>query len=140
MKRNLVKKAEQNMVDVAREYQLMFDVLDALAVFGNNFTHEWVGGKKFFEGLSLMRDGVFAEYTQASMNAMMFAGLSSGDEARKFAKERLDVLFSGKDGTKYAIMNFLEKNGRYPGSYMTKDEEDFRNEMKEELSKGEQNE
>lgn len=133
MARDYAKEAEKNMVKVAREFELMLEVLDGLAVFGNNYTHEWIGGKHFFEGLTMMRDAIYREYSIASMNAMMFAGLKNSEESKKFIKEKLERMFSGRDSVKYSVMNFLESTGRYPSSYLTEDEEKFREQVKENL-------
>jgi len=131
-KRNYIKEAEQNVVNVARAYQDFLDVLDALAVFGNNYCNEYIGGKKFFEGLAMMREAAYHEYTNASMNAMMFTGVG-GEEATKYAREKFERAFGKRDGIKYSVMQFLDQYGRHPGSYMTNDEEEFRKQVDEKL-------
>ncbi len=52
---------------------MMLRFLDDLDHFGNTTLKEHIGKKDFFEGLSLMRKGLNAEYTYALANCFMMS-------------------------------------------------------------------
>lgn len=133
--KSYLKLAEKHVIYRAKAYDDMLKIIDALNNFGNRACHEYVGKKKFFEGLSLMREAIYAEQSQALRECFYLVGVG-GKEAEKYSIEMFEKVFCGD----YAIMRFLEQWGDNPYSYKTKDEEEFKEEcaeaLKEAKSKG----
>lgn len=125
MSRDMIKEAERNCVNIAKEMTDMLEVLDTLRSFGNNFLDDYgIDGKKeYFEGLQMMRRSIYYKYIDMISRCFDFADVG-GDEAKKYSREQFNKHFNGD--TKYTIMQYLDRYGRIPASYVTEDEEEFR--------------
>ncbi len=126
---DLIKKAEQEIVKTCRAYEEMFRVLESLERFGNRACKAHVGKQAFFQGLSLMKDAVRAEHSNAIGNLFMLAGVG-GDDALQYSREKFEEWF-GKDNTH--ILSFLEEWGDIPSWYKDEDEKEFRKQCKEKI-------
>ena len=83
-------------------------------------------------GAPQLRTELFNRSRHFSANALMFASLSSDDRLRKDVTAwvaRNNCVSSS--GVNYAIMHFLEFNGRSPGMYETKVDNAFRKSIRE---------
>jgi len=125
-KRSLVQEATQNVVNQAKAYGDAMAFVDALANFGNRACHDYVGKKQFFDGLTMMRNALYAEQSEAIRRCFYFMG-AGGEEAAEYSREMFSRVFSGK----YEVMSFLDKWGQIPGSYKAVDQEAFLAECKE---------
>lgn len=125
MSRSLLKQAEQNVINQAKSWADAMEFLDALTNFGNRACHDYIGKPKFFEGLSLMRQAMYQEQSEAIRNCFSLVGVG-GEEAAAFSRERFKEVFGGK----YQIMQFLDKWGHCPSSYATAEREAFEAECK----------
>lgn len=125
MSRNMIKEAEQNCVNIAKEMTDMLEVLDGLRSFGNNFLEDYgIDGKKeYFEGLQMMRRSIYNKYLDMISRCFMLADVGGG-EAKKYSREQFNKYFNGD--TRYTIMHFLDRYGRTLASYNTKEDEEFR--------------
>ena len=128
-KKSYIKEAERNIINQSVAFQDMLKVIEALERFGNLACKEYVGKKEFFEGLQLMRMGVYAEFVRAQSELLMFAGIG-GKDAQEFAKKRFEEFFGEK---RYAVMHLLDRWGQNPCWYKTADEEAFRAEAKDKI-------
>jgi len=128
---NLIKQAEKNVLKTAKELQIVLEMMDNLAHFGNSVMHDWIGKNEYFEGLKKMRSAIYAEYTQAIVNCFSFVGVG-GEDVIEYAEERFAEVFSLNDSdTNYAIMHFLENWGRLPSRYKSEDQKEFRKQASE---------
>lgn len=120
MSKSFLKQAEQNVINQAKAWGEAMEFIDALSNFGNRACHEYIGKGKFFEGLSMMRQAMYAEQSEAMRNCFNLVGVG-GEEAATFSREKFKEIFSGK----YCVMQFLDKWGHVPGSFKTEDKEAF---------------
>ena len=127
---SLLKECEKNVVNTAVAFETILSVLDGLRNFGMQACNDHLGRPKFFEGLELMRQGVYTEYVNAQRNCLLFAGVG-GEDAKAYAKERFTEQFSGE----YNIMQFLDQWGRRPSYYDSVTEEQLKAEAKEAIEK-----
>ena len=127
---SLLKECEKNVVNTAVAFEAILSVLDGLRNFGMRACNDHLGRPKFFEGLELMRQGVYTEYVNAQRNCLLFAGVG-GEEAKAYAKEKFTEQFSGN----YNIMQFLDQWGRRPSYYDSVTEEHLKAEAKEAIEK-----
>ena len=127
---SLLKECEKNVVNTAVAFETILSVLDGLGNFGVRACNEHLGRPKFFEGLGLMRDGVYIEYVNAQRNCLLFTGVG-GEDAKAYAKEKFTEQFSGK----YNIMRFLDQWGHRPSCFDSVIEEQLKAEAKEAIEK-----
>lgn len=127
---SLLKECEKNVVNTAVAFETILNVLDGLRNFGMRACNDHLGRPKFFEGLELMRQGVYTEYVNAQRNCLLFAGVG-GEDAKAYAKEKFTEQFGGK----YNIMQFLDQWGRRPSYYDSVTEEQLKAEAKEAIEK-----
>ena len=128
--KSLLKECEKNVVNTAVAFEAILSVLDGLRNFGMRACKDHLGRPKFFEGLELMRQGVYTEYVNAQRNCLLFAGVG-GEDAKAYAKEKFTEQFGGK----YNIMQFLDQWGRRPSYYDSVTEEQLKAEAKEAIEK-----
>ena len=122
---DLIKQAEQNCVNIAKDFEAMFKILDAMATFGNRYTKEHIGKRRYFEGLGMMKDAVRHEFAEAITNVFMFCGVG-GEAANAYALKKFKERFDPKE--RCEIMALLDECGQVPGAYKCADEEAFRKE------------
>ena len=127
---SLLKECEKNVVNTAVAFEAILNVLDGLRNFGMRACNDHLGRPKFFEGLELMRQGVYTEYVNAQRNCLLFAGVG-GEDAKAYAKEKFTEQFSGK----YNIMQFLDQWGHRPSCFDSATEEQMKAEAKEAIEK-----
>jgi hypothetical protein len=130
---DLIKEAEANVIKVAKAWSYALEFCDALASFVNNMCNEYMGKEQFFEGLQIMRGAMYHEYVNAIRNCFLFSAVG-GEESKKFSLEMFKEAFRDEP-MRYTVMQFLEANGRVPGSYKTDDEKEFRRQAKEAIKK-----
>ena len=131
---DMVKQCEQNMVNIAKSFQVTLAALDAFANVGNRYCKEHIAKKEFFEGLTIMRKALQVEMAHAVADCFMFTGVG-GEVARKYAREQFEDTFLGKD--RYVVMQFLNENGHLPRWYTIEEEQEFRKQLEEAYDKGE---
>lgn len=124
--RKLLEQAEQNVVNRAKAYNDALAFVDALANFGNCACRDYVGKPKFFEGLKMIREAIRAEQSEAIRECFYFVGVG-GKEAEEYSRQMFKHVFGGK----YQVMDFLDKWGHTPSSYLTSEREAFEAECKE---------
>jgi len=127
---SLVKQAEQNCLNVAKDLQELLNIIDALSRAGSNMFDASYNQNNdlndFSKGIGLIRKAIYTKYTHSIMNCFMFTGVG-GEEAIEFAYEQFVERF-GED--KYIIMNLLNRYGNIPPRWNCDDEENFRKEAK----------
>jgi len=121
----LIEQAEKNVINQAKAWSDAMDFVDALWEFGNTACHEHVGKEKFFEGLELLQQAMYAEQSEAIRKCFVFAGVG-GSEAEKFSRDFLKRVFSGE----YAVSDFLNKWGHY-AAHKTEDKDQLLKEASE---------
>jgi hypothetical protein len=126
MGKSFLKQAEQNVINQAKAWADAMEFLNALQNFGNRACHDYIGKEKFFAGLTLMRQAMYQEQSEAIRNCFSLVGVG-GEEAAKYSRDRFKEVFSDK----YQIMQFLDKWGHCPNSYKTADREAFEAECRE---------
>ncbi|GEM_PF-4333676 len=132
MSRNYIKEAEQNCINICREFQDCLEFLKALEHFGNAYCNEYISENKFFKGLRIIREAVNNEFAEAICRLFLLAGVG-GDEAIKYSREQFKKYFSGSHRT--AVIQFLDKHGKVPSSYSAETDDEFRRQIQEKLAK-----
>lgn len=131
MSGNLIKEAEQNVLNICKELELAMQALDGFKTFGNRALKDYNSQPQFFEGLNIMRRAVRHEYTEQILRCFALSGVG-GEGASKYAVQKAKDYF----GNGYEIMSFLDKWGAL-GSYKSDLEKEFKQQLKEELDKNE---
>jgi len=133
--KSLIKQAEQNCLNTAKDLQELLFIIDALSRAGSKmFDTSYRQNNElddFAKGIELIRKSIYTKYTHAIMNCFMFTGVG-GDEAIEYAYEQFVERF-GED--KYIIMDLLEKHGNIPSRWSCDDEENFSKEAKKLIQK-----
>ena len=124
MSDNLIKQAEQNVLNICKEMELAIDALDAFKRFGNRALKDYISKPKFFEGLELMFQAVRQEYVEQISRCFALSGVG-GKESHAYAKSRAKDYFGGN----YEIMSFLDRWGAM-GSYKSDLEKEFKTQLK----------
>lgn len=123
-----LKQAEQNVVNRAKVYNDFLEIIDAFSRFGNKVCNDRTSKDKFFQGLQLIRDAIYAEQSMALRECFYFVGVG-GKEAESYSREMFKKVF----GEDYSIMQFLDQWGNIPSSYKISTEEEFRFECKKKI-------
>ncbi len=131
---DMVKKCEQNVVNIAKSFQTALDALQAFANMGNRYCKDHIAKKEFFEGFTIMRKALQIELTHAISDCIAFTGVG-GEEALKYAREQFESTFVGKE--RYTVMQFLDKYGQIPRFYAQEEEQELRKQLKEVFEQGE---
>jgi len=121
---NLIKKAEKNVVNIAKELSDSIEIFKSLSGMGNMIKNE-ERRNKYFNGLSKMRMAIYEQYIEAISDCFIFAGVG-GEEAQKFSRELFEKRFNPDN--RISVMNFLEKWGHTPRSWKVNDEKTLRDE------------
>lgn len=125
-KNSLVKQAEENVVKQAKAFDDILKITDALASVGNRICHEHIARNKFFEGLSLMREALYAEHSNAIRKCFLFVGVG-GESATEYSRQVFKKTFGGD----FEIMSFLNQWGHLPSFVKTEEYERFQEELNE---------
>ena len=128
--KNLLKQAEQDAVNRAKEMSDMLQVLDALAHAGGRMFQIPDQVEDFSKGLGLLRKAFYAKYTHAIVDCFRFVGVG-GEEAKAYSREQFEKLFDKE--SRYCVMRLMDKYGNVPSSYRSAEELVLRNEAKEAL-------
>jgi len=128
--KSLLKQAEQNAVNRAKEMTDMLQVVDALAGAGSRMFTLPDQVSDFSQGLKLIRKAFYAKYTQAIVDCFTFVGVG-GEEAAKYSREAFESLFDEEE--RFCVMRLLENYGNVPHSYQTSEDQALRNEAREAL-------
>ena len=134
---DLVKRCEQNTINIAKSFKEALNVLTAFSNMGNRYCKDYIAKKQFFEGLTMMSKALQIELAHAILNCFAFTGVG-GKEALKYAREQFEETFVGKE--KYMVMHFLDTYGQRPSFYNEEDDKELRKQLKEVFDKGEINE
>lgn len=124
----LIKEATQHVLNRAKFFTDMMDVMDSMQHSVNNYANEYVGAPDIREGFAKVRAGLYKELQKQLADAFIFSGVG-GDEAEKYSREQARRVFGGN----YAVMQFLSKSGQLPRSWACATEEAFRKELEEAL-------
>ena len=124
--RDYIREAELKILKRMKYFDDVFNVLDALATFGNCVCNEYVGKKGFFEGLQKIRNSLLQEYYKTTSEAFMF--VSNSSELQKHSFQKFKNHFD--ENERYCIMNFLDEFGRLPSSWKVDEEKEFRRQAK----------
>lgn len=125
-KNSLVKQAEENVVKQAKAFEDILKITDALENVGNRICHEHIARNKFFEGLSIMREALYAEHSNAIRKCFLFVGVG-GASATEYSRQVFKRTFGGD----YEIMSFLDRWGQLPSFVKTEERERFQEELDE---------
>lgn len=126
---DLVKQAERNLINTAKTFEDVLQLMDALNHFGNAACHQYVGQEQFFEGLNKMRMALLNEYSHAMSQCFIFVGVG-GEEAQEYSREKFMDYF-GEDGI--TVMHFLERFGHMPNSWNINDEKEFKKQARSKI-------
>ena len=118
-----VKKAEKNVVKVAKELEEFMRVLDCLAHAGNKMFQREEEKTEYFAGLVKMRNATYKRYCEAISDCFTLAGVG-GEDVQKYAKEKFIEHFN--PAKNHSIMNFLDEYGNIPSWYKSDVAEEFR--------------
>lgn len=137
MSKSLLKEAEKNIVRRAKWLEDVFTIIDALERFAYNIDATANARSYMMEGIDQLRNGMYRAYYKAIHDCFVFANVG-GDDVAEYSKKMFKEYFGNDD---VCIMNFLDKFGRIPNSWLVEDEENFRKEGKEIMKKmrGKQN-
>ena len=124
---NLIKQAEENLVNICKVFDDLQEILKAISSVGNKYCHEYVAKNDFLEGLQMMTRAIDKEHANAVRNCFMFAGVG-GEKAKQYSLKMFREIFNEKE--RFAIMHFLDKYGQIPSSYKSTEEEEFRRQAK----------
>jgi hypothetical protein len=124
---NLIKQAEQNVINIAKSFQDFYQIIEAMEFFGIQFCKEWIGKENFFKGISLIRKAINAEQNNAIANCFVLSGVG-GEAAKQYSKEMFEKYFDSK--SQYNVTHFLDKYGQLPG-WKLDDEKGLRKEAQE---------
>jgi hypothetical protein len=131
---NVLKEAEKNVVKIARFWQDMLKICDALNIVGNNACREHVARDDFFKGLNILRNAMYRELVHSMSDCFVFSGVG-GKEINDFSREQFEKLFhNDPKECKFVIMNFLEQFGQRPSSWYSDEEEKFRKQATEKIN------
>ena len=130
-----VKQVEKNVVNIARKFDDMLEITQALSKFGNVACNEHVGKDKFFKGLALMQDALYQEQSNALAKCFLFAGIG-GEEAAKYSREECEKTFGDHA---HSVMHFLAEWGNRPAAYKDTTDKEIRDTFQEKLKVTEKN-
>jgi len=132
--RNYLEEARQNVLNLAYDLDLTMKALDAFVSAGYKYfdpmRQEDRDRNEFFTGLSMMRNALFNRYNQQMANCFALVGVAN-PEMLEFAKKKFKERFGGD----YSIIEFLDKNGHLPSSWLSSEKDEFKKRVAEELAK-----
>ena len=130
-KSDLIKMAEQNVLNRCREAAEWLNILKRVQSAGDTFFPNWstdpVRGA-WHDGMSKARNALYYRLAEIQAEAFIFAGIG-GEEAEKYAREKFRERFSidsMDDTTRYEVMHLLDEYLDISHCAKVKDEEEFR--------------
>ena len=132
--RKYLEEARQNVLNLAYDLDLTMKALDSFRSAGYKYfdpmRQEDRDRNEFFTGLAMMRNALLNRYNQQMANCFALVGVVN-PEMIEFAKKKFKERFGGD----YSIMEFLDKNGHLPSSWLSSEADEFKKEVAEELAK-----
>jgi hypothetical protein len=128
-----IEKAEEMIIERAKEMNDMLSVIDALSNACGRMFHQPDQIDDVTTAIKTLRRCFYTKYSQAILDCFGMVGVG-GEKAKEYSKERFMKLYGESD--RYSIMHLLDKYGNVPDSYKMKDEDAFRKEIKKKLHKG----
>ena len=127
-KNDLVKMAEQNVLNRVREAKDWIAIIGVLRVAGDTFFPRIDTDpirKAWCDGLVMAENALYYVLCKYQADALIFTGVG-GKEATQYGREKFRERF-GLDGKKgYEVMSLLQEHLQLPNFYFTKDEIEFR--------------
>lgn len=129
-KSDLIKMAEQNVLNRCREAAEWLNILNRVQSAGDTFFPNWStdpARDAWHEGMSKARNALYYRLTEIQAEAFIFAGIG-GEETEKYAREKFRERFSidsMDDKTQYEVMSLLDEYLDIPHCVKVKDEEEF---------------
>jgi hypothetical protein len=129
-----IKEAEQKALNEAKYWNDFLVFLDSIqykvsALVDDDYgNYEGSPKSKFNKAFHDLRHAAYSQQQVVLARCFALVGVG-GQEAEDYSKERAKKVFSDD----YSVMQWLETNHRLPSSWRTKDEEEFRQELKESL-------
>lgn len=130
-KSDLIKMAEQNVLNRCREAAEWLNILKRVQFAGDTFFPNWSTDPvrdAWHDGMSKARNALYYRLAEIQAEAFMFAGIG-GEEAEKYAREKFRERFSidsMDDATRYEVLHLLDEYLDIPHCAKVKDEEEFR--------------
>ena len=130
-KSDLIKMAEQNVLNRCREAAEWLNSLKRVQSAGDTFFPNWGTDPvrdAWHDGMSKARNALGGRLAEIQAEAFIFAGIG-GEEAEKYAREKFRERFSidsMDDNTRYEVMHLLDEYLDIPHCAKVKDEEEFR--------------
>lgn len=130
--KSLLKQAEQNIINTAREMNDMIKIIDAISHAGGRmFSQQNTINEDFVNGIGLLRKAFYEKYIKAISDAFMFVGVG-GEKAAEYSREKFKEYF---ENDMQCIMVLLEKYGNVPHSYKSIDKENLYKEANKTIKK-----
>ena len=130
-KSDLIKMAEQNVLNRCREAAEWLNIMKRVQSAGDTFFPNWSTDPvrdAWHDGMSKARNALYYRLAEIQAEAFMFAGIG-GEEAEKYAREKFRERFSidsMDDTTRYEVLHLLDEYLDIPHCAKVKDEEEFR--------------
>lgn len=130
-KSDLIKMAEQNVLNRCREAAEWLNILKRVQSAGDTFFPNWNTDPvrdAWHDGMSKARNALYYRLAEIQAEAFMFAGIG-GEEAEKYAREKFRERFSidsMDDTTLYEVLHLLDEYLDIPHCAKVKDEIEFR--------------
>lgn len=133
-KSDLIRMAEQNVLNRVREAQNWIKIMRAINYAGMSFfpghTQDTCA-ESWYRGMRMAEDALYHKLCEYQAEAMLFVGVG-GKETEKFAREKFRERFGlDEDGKHYEIMSLLDQYLDVPGGYLVDDEIEFRKQAKD---------
>lgn len=128
---DLIKMAEQNVLNRCREAAEWLNILKRVQFAGDTFFPNWSTDPvrdAWHDGMSKARNALYYRLAEIQAEAFIFAGIG-GEEAEKYAREKFRERFSidsMDDNTRYEVLHLLDEYLDIPHCSKVKDEEEFR--------------
>lgn len=128
---DLIKMAEQNVLNRCREAAEWLNILKRVQFAGDTFFPNWSTDPvrdAWHDGMSKARNALYYRLAEIQAEAFIFAGIG-GEEAEKYAREKFRERFSidsMDDTTRYEVLHLLDEYLDIPHCAKVKDEEEFR--------------
>lgn len=133
-KSDLIRLAEQNVLNRVREAQDWIKIIRAINYAGMSFfpgqTRDTCA-ESWYRGMRMAEDALYHKLCEYQAEAMLFVGVG-GEETEKFAREKFRERFGlDEDGKHYEIMSLLNRYLDVPGMHLVDDELEFRKQAKD---------
>lgn len=128
---DLIKMAEQNVLNRCREAAEWLNILKRVQLAGDTFFPNWSTDPvrdAWHDGMSKARNALYYRLAEIQAEAFIFAGIG-GEEAEKYAREKFRERFSidsMDDTTRYEVLHLLDEYLDIPHCAKVKDEIEFR--------------